>query len=480
MTIFLILLVRILQRLHATFCSIATIILLSVVSTFACNDPGREITDRQKRLSKQAPQPLTENEDPRNQPEDNQVQGVNSAENSTTTENQTPPMDTQEQTNNPRNNSPQQTHEKVAPSAIQVEPNETTTTQTSTTSPTDAGSAVEWQKSRDRSLIPINKIPFATTASLLSTRTHADVCRVWKEYRAPKYFTAANKASPADKCLATPVSNGQIWDAVNLTNAFRWLIGVAPIGYNATLDQNAHECATMMSAAWKLNHHPPEDWPCYTKGGATAAAASNENLSMRSDTGNAIKAYIDDRNVASLGHRIWIFARHLKNISMGQVGNANCTTVIGNTDSQQASEIVVAYPSPGFFPKEALYSRWSISLQDISLHMSEAIYSGDVFSRKVVTPAKALSSYKITNLSNNTTTEGEPIRHTEYGGSKAMIIEFAPATGDFAIESGSDYKIELRDFKMGSNVDLGSDYTVSPGSGDGLKNISYITKLTDC
>ena len=75
------------------------------------------------------------------------------------------------------------------------------------------------------------------------------------------FMSGANSCDPGE--LTTEAYD----EALAVANFGRWLSGLREVIYDEGLNPRSQACAAMMSNQRALNHHPPENWACYTAEG---------------------------------------------------------------------------------------------------------------------------------------------------------------------------------------------------------------------
>lgn len=135
----------------------------------------------------------------------------------------------------------------------------------------------------------------------------------------------------ASVCLAGTAKTDAKSDVLRVDNLFRYLIGLDPApNYESAQDKRTQECALMCAANTGLNHQWPSTANCFTADGDAGCRSSN--LAMgRSNPSDIMSQYIQDNNVANLGHRRWIFSPTLDKISFGAIGVYSSLYVFWNT-----------------------------------------------------------------------------------------------------------------------------------------------------
>lgn len=149
-------------------------------------------------------------------------------------------------------------------------------------------------------------------------------------------------------------------------NAFRAVAGLAPVTLDPALSAKALAAALMMRAGNDvspprgLSHTPDPSWPCHSPLGADGAGSSN--LALGSSGAGAVRLYVDDDGVSSLGHRRWVLDPGLTVIGSGSTGSTNALTVIGGVRQPVPAGRQVPWPPAGAISPTWLPSTWSISI----------------------------------------------------------------------------------------------------------------------
>lgn len=158
---------------------------------------------------------------------------------------------------------------------------------------------------------------------------------------------------------------------VRRANYFRALCRLPAVSLDEAQSGKCQHAALITAANKKLSHYPTSDWKCWTPEGAEAA--SNSNLGFGSSGPAAINCYIYDEGShnAAVGHRRWVLYPPLSKVGTGSVPyrpsywETDALWVIGNEGKRPTSPEFVAWPTPGWFPKQHLSyqdGRWSFSL----------------------------------------------------------------------------------------------------------------------
>lgn len=131
---------------------------------------------------------------------------------------------------------------------------------------------------------------------------------------------------------------------------------------NGAKSVKAQAAALMMYANGKLGHFPSSSWKCYSIEGSEGAGNS---LLSTYNNAEAIDSYIRDYgdDNGPVGHRRWLLWPKLREIGIGNTPNTSALWVMGNasTPPSDAPEYI-AWPPPGYIPKQFVYPRWSFSI----------------------------------------------------------------------------------------------------------------------
>jgi hypothetical protein len=199
-------------------------------------------------------------------------------------------------------------------------------------------------------------------------------------------------------CVAGTTSAAYKAAVLRTVNSFRVLTGLpGTVTLNLIHSAMAQQGALMMEANSSLSHSPPSTWTCYTADGATAAGSSN--LALGNAGPYAVRAYIADKGVTSLGHRRWLLYSRLGEVGTGDTSRANTMWVFGGTVTAPASATTAGIPWPprGFVP-------WTDKVAEPTHPWSFSLPGGD-FSKATVTmtndQGQALSVTNVAALAPN-------------------------------------------------------------------------------
>jgi len=189
-----------------------------------------------------------------------------------------------------------------------------------------------------------------------SQRTKQIVCTRWNKDFPKK--TAPNWTGTG--CTPGTISQGSIDDAVRRVNLYRWLVGgLGTVTEYKTYSQQAQACAVIQANGdpSSAGHHPKSTAKCYNSTGATASGRSNLSWGVPSPA-DAVTQFIADRNVASLGHRLWNLSPGLGRTGFGyakgtgRYRQGSCQYVFDRTG--RGNPKFIAYPPPGPVPMAAM------------------------------------------------------------------------------------------------------------------------------
>ena len=155
-------------------------------------------------------------------------------------------------------------------------------------------------------------------------------------------------------------------------NYFRSMSGIPPVSaFKDEYNLKAQSAALMMSTNKQLNHTPPETWLCYSAGGYEGASSSNLYLGVYGPS--AIHGYVYDPGSGNyfVGHRRWILYPQTQYMGTGDVPAqdgypaSNALWVFDREnmwgERPTTREAFVAWPPPGYVPRQVVYPRWSFS-----------------------------------------------------------------------------------------------------------------------
>ena len=154
-------------------------------------------------------------------------------------------------------------------------------------------------------------------------------------------------------------------------NYFRAMSGVPAVQFQGEYIQKAQSAALMMSVNRQLNHTPPETWTCYTDDGYEGASSSNLFLGVYGPS--AISGYMYDPGSGNyfVGHRRWILYPQTQYMGTGDIPPQNgypSSNVLWVFDRDNmwgerpmTRESYVAWPPPGYVPRQVVYPRWSFA-----------------------------------------------------------------------------------------------------------------------
>jgi hypothetical protein len=191
-----------------------------------------------------------------------------------------------------------------------------------------------------------------------ASRTLEEVCA---RYAQEVVLTASEQYTGGDaaQCVAGAPTRAALNDALRRLNLYRWLAGLEPAWDLEATNAAEQECALMQELnALPLNHHPPEDWQCYTAAGAGAAGASNLAWGVWS-IADSVDLYMVDPGVPSLGHRRWCLNPSLGHTGFGFFGQSSCMYSFGGGNGHKPDW--VAWPPPGYVPEDLVDGVWSFA-----------------------------------------------------------------------------------------------------------------------
>lgn len=186
----------------------------------------------------------------------------------------------------------------------------------------------------------------------------------WTRY-AQYYNTSTGWVGNLLGCLLGWTSSSSHTATRSAINYVRSLNGLAPVGFDSTMNRRAQATALMMAANKTLSHYPTSGWRCYSSVGDSTAAKSNLALAYpKIGSGQLVDLYMDDRGSSNtaVGHRRWILNPFTTYMGNGSTSTSNALTVVGPTRSTRPNPRWTSWPSSGYFPsKMEPAGRWSVS-----------------------------------------------------------------------------------------------------------------------
>lgn len=206
-------------------------------------------------------------------------------------------------------------------------------------------------------------------------RRAAQLTAAWRELR-PKATGPLFAEAPL---VAAPYAPGRLNEAYlrDGLNALRFIRLVAGVPDDVTLDPerslNAQYGAVLLARLNTLAHSPsrPPDMPsAFFERGRRACGLSNLALGA-ANPAEAMRLFMDDTGVTSLGHRRWLMNWRLQQVGIGFAQGQSRITVVEIFDtSRPKGEVApfVAWPAVVAFPVEWVGARmdWSVDLAPAS------------------------------------------------------------------------------------------------------------------
>ena len=213
------------------------------------------------------------------------------------------------------------------------------------------------------------------TLDCLSERDRAQVC----DRYVANVLTTANAPfiSGEAQCDPGTLTSEGYAEALSVLNYGRWLSGLSPVQFDASLHEGAQLCATMMANERRLSHDPDETFACYDTRGAYSASKSNLHMSSGNESiVDSVMGFFHDggnNNLTDVGHRRWFLSNRLTLVGFGfhhstTTGySSSCYDVISGPRGAFDGPEIVMYPAPGPFPIHMLTSRfwrlpWSVQV----------------------------------------------------------------------------------------------------------------------
>jgi hypothetical protein len=179
-------------------------------------------------------------------------------------------------------------------------------------------------------------------------------------------------------------------NALRQYNLYRWLANLPAVATDPMRNMQAQACALIQGANWRtmgLSHSPGMNFLCWTQIGADGSASSN--ISGGQGVSSVDSYMIDNGNETTFGHRRIVLSNALGPIGLGSTTSGSCMQNLRGTG--RATNPWTAWPSPGFFPIQAIaqgrssidVTGWSLQSEDISLTGAQVTVTSGGMNRPV-------------------------------------------------------------------------------------------------
>ena len=255
------------------------------------------------------------------------------------------------------------------------------------------------------------------------THTSNTASKHTKEEIIQKYNDAAIKTDSSNLYESQPskvnpykagaLSDSAKNDTINQINFYRWLYGIKEIPIKEDRLERNQKGAVLMAANKDLSHSPSKpsdmDQEFYNEAelGCSAQSDYTGNIAGNTDSvASAVYQWIDDSgNISqgSIGHRESVLGLNATSASFGYCDNYSTLSMYKDNSklvSEENKDTFYAYPSPGYFPIEAIGSKayWSITFP-----ASDYNFNGSRMKLKVGNVENYVSGYLDTNFKYITT-----------------------------------------------------------------------------
>ena len=184
-------------------------------------------------------------------------------------------------------------------------------------------------------------------------------------------------------CSVGVLNNSERTAVLARLNEVRARHGLSAVTYDSSDDFASAQAAMYMVANRGLTHTPSESGACYTSEAKRLAGTSNLYLSnawgstgtLGQPSADAIRAYLIDDDVESLGHRRWLLYPFMGSTSFGRVDDVSgSSSVMASTlrtiggERSSVSDMnldFVAYPY-GNYPKADFGKSWYLSFSAVA------------------------------------------------------------------------------------------------------------------
>jgi hypothetical protein len=224
-----------------------------------------------------------------------------------------------------------------------------------------------------------------------------------------------------ENCIAGSASESDTESTRTAVNVFRTMTGLSTIpSFDPVAAGPARAAALLQHANGMLSHTPPPEWNCYTEEGAIASGRSNLAYGFPNGA-SSIVGYVDDFGCDNwpVGHRRWLlYPRQGSNMAVGSTGVASALIVLGAT-GPRGSVRTVAWPPAGWVPRDLVFDRWSLAINDEPYNVD--------FSQATVSVSAGRTSVPVSIIARSTSADPDPCeggtRSTEYIGDDTIVFE---------------------------------------------------------
>jgi uncharacterized protein YkwD len=204
------------------------------------------------------------------------------------------------------------------------------------------------------------------------SRAAAD--ELYRDNFLPYQRSVPNWSGSIDNCEPGTIGSDYLDALRRLINYYRQMAGIPSIRLDGALNGKSQAAALLMAANHALSHHPPSSWNCYSDEASQGAGSSNLALYSGNDPKwIGITSQMSDPGPSNdfVGHRRWILYPQTQQMGVGVVPpespNLGSTAlwVFDPDHMRDARPAVrdgfVAWPPPGYVPRQVVYERWSYS-----------------------------------------------------------------------------------------------------------------------
>lgn len=228
--------------------------------------------------------------------------------------------------------------------------------------------------------------------------SRSDALLLYQQLYLPANSTLPAYTGDVDGCVPGSMGSARQNALLAQVNYFRAMAGVQSVVLDDGLSAQAQNVSLVMAANKTLTHLPSHNLKCFTPLAATAATASNLNLRSNVNASEwpafplAPTAIADqmldvgDQNI-DVRHRFWLLHPRLFRVGIGesyafhsdmrnnpetnQPHQVRLASTYGATyvidpqvnywaDWSAARDGFVAWPPPGYVPRQVVYPRWSL------------------------------------------------------------------------------------------------------------------------
>lgn len=278
----------------------------------------------------------------------------------------------------------------------------------------------------------------AQSADAIDRTSRAAVAEAYNTRLRPTHDVQPGWTGSTSSCTVGTESAASKQATLQAFNYYRAMTGLQPVRLDDDLNRRSLAAALMMHANGRLSHNPTASWSCHTADGAEAAGRANLGLNV--PTGGAtVSGYMEDPNVPSVGHRLWMLHPGITTIGTGSTGRANAMWIVpsGRAPNPAGTPEWMTWPTSGWFPWEdtpvTRVPRWTGQAMELSL------WSAGSYAH----PNADYSAATVTATANDEALDVRIVNRSASVGTGRSIVFNATRPGGDAFDTSADTRVAV-------------------------------------